>query len=592
MTKKGKKTADIIVDSLLNLDVKVVFGLPGDGINGVFEALRKKQKKIKFILVKHEESAAFMACAYAKYTGNLGVCVATSGPGAIHLLNGLYDAKLDNTPVLAITGSTYSDLIGSGYQQDVDLVQTFSDVARFNRMIMNPTHAKMVIDMACKSALSLKTVSHITIPIDVQEQKLDKPSGPKVLGHTTTTSIANYTKSSIPDKESVEKAAKILNSGRRVVILAGQGAIGAGSEIIELGKKLGAPIIKALLGKSVIAEDHPLNLGGLGMIGTEPASDAMRQSDTLLLVGTSFPYLEYLPRPGKARGVQIDINPEKIGTRYPVDVGLVGDSRHTLRELNSKIKTKPQQKFLRSKQKAMQKWDKTLKSRARESLPLKPQYIAHLISKELDEDAIVSVDSGTNTVWAARYVDIRKDMKFSLSGTLASMGCGLPYSIAAKIAHPKQQSVALVGDGGLTMLMGEFTTAVQYDLPITVIVFKNNTLGMIRWEQMAFMGNPEYGVEFSNVDYAKFAEACGGLGYSVESPEDAKKIIPKVLKNKKPTIVEVSVDPFEPPIPPKVDNEFVTNLTASFVKGQPYKDRIGLTMFRDQVHEILRKKSS
>lgn len=588
MTKKGKKTADIIVDTLCNWQVEVVFGLPGDGINGVFEALRKKKKKIKFVLVRHEESAAFMACAYAKYTGKLGVCVATSGPGAIHLLNGLYDAKLDNTPVLAITGSTYSDLMGSGYQQDVDLVKAFSDVAKFNEMIMNPPHSKMIMDMACRGALSSKTVSHVTIPIDVQEQELESVSGPKVLGHTTQAKY--FTENRIPDKKSIDDAAKILNSGKKIVILAGQGAIGANYELIALGEKLGAPIIKALLGKSVIPEDHPLNLGGLGMIGTEPASDAMSEADALLMIGTSFPYLEYLPKPGKAKGVQIDINPEKIGLRYPIDVGLIGDSQSTIKEIIPSVKKRSDRKFLKSKQNAMKRWNKKLKSKAREATPLKPQYIASLISKELEDDAIVSVDSGTNTVWAARYIDIRKGMKFSLSGTLASMACGLPYAIAGKIAYPKRQSVALVGDGGFTMLMGEFATAVQYNLPITVVVFKNNTLGMIRWEQMAFMGNPEYGVEFSDIDYARFAEVCGGVGYSVKSSEEAKRIIPKALKNGKPTVLEVVVDPFEPPIPPKVNIEFAKNLAESFVKGQPYKERIGLTLFRDQIHEILKKK--
>ncbi|NIP61523.1 MAG: pyruvate oxidase [Nitrosopumilaceae archaeon] len=588
MTKRGKKTADIIVDTLRNWNVEVVFGLPGDGINGVFEALRKKKKNLKFILVRHEESAAFMACAYAKYTGKLGVCVATSGPGAIHLLNGLYDAKLDNTPVLAITGSTYSDLMGSGYHQDVDLVKAFSNVAKFDEMIMNAPHSKMIMDMACRSALSSKTVSHVTIPIDVQEQELDSPSGSKMLEHTTHSD--HIMENRIPDKESTYQAAKILNSGKNIVILAGQGAIGAGEELIQLGEKLGAPIIKALLGKSVIPEDHPLNLGGLGMIGTEPASDAMSETDTLLLIGTSFPYLEYLPKPGKAKGVQIDINPEKLGIRYPIDVGLVGDSKSTIRELIPKIKKRTNQKFLKSKQKAMKEWNKKLQKRARKANPLKPQYVASLISKELKDNAIVSVDSGTNTVWAARYIDIKKGMKFSLSGTLASMACGLPYAIAGKIAYPKRQSVALVGDGGFTMLMGEFATAVQYNLPITVVVFKNNTLGMIRWEQMAFMGNPEYGVEFSDIDYARFAEVCGGVGYSVKSSEEAKRIIPKALKNEKPTILEVVVDPFEPPVPPKVNNEFAANLAKSFVKGQPYKERIGLTLFRDQIHEVLKKK--
>jgi pyruvate dehydrogenase (quinone) len=585
---EGLRTADIIVEGLLRWGVKVVFGLPGDGINGVIEALRRRQDTIKFILVRHEESAAFMACAYAKYTGNLGVCLATSGPGAIHLLTGLYDAKADGAPVLAITGNTYSDMMGTKYAQDVNLLQLFSDVSVYNNIINGPEHAESVIDIACRSALALRGVSHITIPIDTQERKLEgKYTRHNVGGHTAHL-LSPTTAARIPDMVLLEKAAEILNAGNKIVLLVGQGALNAGDEVIEVAKKLSAPVVKALLGKAVIPDDNPFNIGGLGLLGTEPASDAMAEADTLLMIGTSFPYVEYLPKPGKARGVQIDLFSERIGLRYPVEVGLVGDARLTLDKLLPLLHQKDG-KFLKSKQESMRKWNDLIHSSDPLAKPIKPQLIASAVSEELDDNAIISVDSGTNTIWAARYINIRKGMKFSLSGTLATMACGLSYAIAAQIAFPDRQSVAFVGDGGFTMLMGEFATAVKYNLPIKVIIIKNDILGMIRWEQLAFLGNPEYGVEFSPIDFVKFAEACGGKGYSIKEPHEIKKVMHEAMAQDVPTIIEAYVDPFEPPMPPKVDLNLVSKMAESFAKGEPYAKRIGLTIFRNQIHEILRK---
>ena len=477
---KNLKTAEIIAETLLDWGVDTIFGLPGDGINGFIEALRTRQDRIKFVLVKHEESAAFMACAYAKYTGKLGVCVSTSGPGAIHLLNGLYDAKLDNTPVVAITGRTYSDLMGSGYQQDVNQSQLFSDVAVYNNMIVAPEQAEMVVDIACRTALSSKGVSHFTIPVDIQEKVLEgKYSKHKVPGHTSDRLISFQV---IPaDKKTMEEAAEILNTGKRVVILVGQGALDAEKEVISVAEKLNAPIVKALLGKAAIPDNSQYNLGVLGMLGTEPATDAMNEADTLLMVGTSFPYIEYLPKPGQARGIQIDIKPEKIGLRYPVELGLLGDSKTILSALLPLLNKKQDDLFLKEKQKAMDKWisklrqfrisnktERDIAEKADSSATdigkpgIKPQIIASAVSEELEDNAIISVDSGTNTFWAARYINIKNGMKFSLSGTLASMACGLPYAIAAQIAYPERQCVAFVGDGGFMMLMAEFSTAVQY----------------------------------------------------------------------------------------------------------------------------------
>ncbi len=609
---ENMRTADIIVDALLDWNIDTIFGLPGDGINGFMEALRTRQDKIRFILVRHEESAAFMACAYSKYTGKLGACVATSGPGAIHLLNGLYDAKMDSTPVIAITGNTYSDLMGSSYQQDVNLLQLFSDVSVYNNMITAPEQAEMAVDIACRTAFAQRGVSHLTIPIDIQEKKLQgEYSRHKVPGHTSDTFVAAG--DVLPDSLLLEKAAEIINSGNKIVILVGQGALNASQEVISIAERTGAPVVKALLGKAVIPDNHPNSIGGIGMLGTEPAMDAMSEADTLLMVGTSFPYIEYLPKPGQARGIQIDIKAERIGLRYPIEVGLVGDSKKVLSALLPLLRDRTrkgsssgssdsdhheqyrqyeegqQNEFLRSKQQSMKEWTKLLDRQINQvdrKKPIKPQAIANAVSEELQDNAIISVDSGTNTIWGARFLNVREGMKFSVSGTLASMACGLPYAIAAQLAYPDRQCVAFVGDGGFTMLMSEFATAVQYNLPIKVVILKNNTLGMIRWEQMAFLGNPEFGVEFSPIDFAKIAEACGGIGYTIKEYDDIKPIMKKAMSDnttRKPTIIEAYIDPFEPPMPPKIEAEFVQNMAESFAKGQPYAKRIGLTLYRNKM---------
>ena len=604
---KNLKTSDIIAEALIDWNIDVVFGLPGDGINGFIEALRIRQNKIKFVLVRHEESASLMACAYAKYTGKIGVCVSTSGPGAIHLLNGLYDAKADNVPVVAITGSTFSDIMNSGFLQDIKLLQLFSDVASYNTMINVPEQAEMAVDLACRTALSRKGVSHINIPIDVQEKKLKgNYSRHKIPGHTSDI----FDSFALPDKRLIEKAANALNKGNKIVMLVGQGALHASQEVISVAEKLNAPIIKSLLGKAVAPDDHPLSLGGIGMLGTDPSSDAMKEADTLLMIGTSFPYMEYLPKPGQATGIQIDAKPERIGLRYPIEIGLVGDSKIVLSELLPLLNNRNSEnhynsnkenykkedifhtrlEFLQSMQKSMKKWNEIINEQSNQSdNPIKPQVIANAVSEELEDNAIVSVDSGNNTVWAARFLKMKSGMKFSVSGTLATMACGLPYAIAAKIAYPDRQSVAFVGDGGLTMLMGEFATAVQYKLPIKVIVLKNNLLGMIRWEQMAFLGNPEYAVEFTPIDYAKFAEACGGKGFTIKKTEEVNPIIKTAMKEEKddkvPTIIEAYIDPFELPLPPKINMEFPNKIAKSFERGQPYTKEIEKALSMDHIQE-------
>jgi pyruvate dehydrogenase (quinone) len=407
------KTGDIVAEALIDWKVDVVFGIPGDSINGFIEALRVRRDKIKFVLVRHEESAALMACAYAKYTGKLGVCTSIAGPGAIHLLNGLYDAKADNTPVIVITGGTSTDLMNSSFQQDVNLLNLFSDVAVYNSMIGSPRQAEMAVDIACRTAYVRKGVSHLNIPNDVQEQKLEGHySRHKVPGHTSDIFVGPIS----ADMLMIKKAAEILNNGKKIVMLVGQGALNASEEVIIAAQKLNAPIIKAMLGKAVVPDDHPYTLGGIGFLGTEPSSDAMTESDTLFMIGTSFPYIEYLPRPGQAVGIQIDIKPEKIGLRYPVKIGLIGDSKQVLSQLiplltdrrTTNVDNDPSLEFLKSKQQAMKKWNEILTEQSgRVDEPIKPQVIAAAVSEELDEDAIISVDSGINTCWAARFLKIK-----------------------------------------------------------------------------------------------------------------------------------------------------------------------------------------
>jgi pyruvate dehydrogenase (quinone) len=584
-------TADLLFDRLADWGVSIVFGMPGDGINGFVEALRQRQDRIRFIQVRHEEAAALMACGYAKFTRRLGVCLATSGPGAIHLLNGLYDAKLDGAPVLAITGQTYHDLIGTRYQQEVDLLSLFKDVAGYNQQVLSSGHVQALVDAGCRHALASKSVAHLNCAVDLQEQKLseDEQSVKKVEGHTSAAWIAPIV---VPREEDLRLAALLLNEGRKTVILAGQGALGAVEELEQFAERLGAPIIKPLLGKAVVPDDSPYTTGGIGLLGTLPSELAMEECDTLLLAGTSFPYIEYYPKPGQARAVQIDKDPTRIGLRYPVDVGLTGDAKATLQALLPLLKMREDRSFLDLARQRMGEWKELLLTRAtREEVPLKPQVVAAHLSDLLEEDAILSTDSGTVTSWAAQHIQIKRGQQFSCSGTLATMAPGLPYAIAAQLAYPDRQCVAFVGDGGFTMLMGEFVTAVKYGLPITVVIVKNNTLGMIKWEQMVFLGNPEYGVELQPIDFVKFAEACGGRGFRCETPEEVPEALKAALSSNQPSLVEAIVDPFEPPMPPKVSLKQTLNMAEALARGQPNRGRIALTLFRNKVNDFKGKRN-
>jgi pyruvate dehydrogenase (quinone)/pyruvate oxidase len=583
----ARSAAEILVDTIHAWGVEVVFGIPGDGINGIMEALRKRQDKIRFVQVRHEEAAAFMACGYAKWTGKLGCCLATSGPGGIHLLNGLYDAKLDGAPVLAITGLQFHDLVHTYTQQDVELDKLFIDVAKYNSRIMSAAHTENVVALACRTALAYRGVAHVTIPVDVQEQTLkeDEPSKRNVPHHVADLMAEG---AHMPSEAQLRIAADILGRGKRVCILAGRGALGAARELEAIADLLGAPIAKALLGKGAVSDDSRFSTGGVGLLGTRPSQEALESCDTLLIVGSSFPYIEFYPKPDKARAVQIDLDPQRIGLRYPIDAALVGDSIRVLRALMPLLRRNEDGSFLEKAQAGMKEWQTLMTERGtRRDKPMKPQVVAHELAACLNDDAIIATDSGTITTWVARHVPIIRDRMFSCSGNLATMACGLPYAVAAAIAHPGRQIVAFVGDGGFTMLMGEFATCVKYGLDVKVIVVKNNTLGQIKWEQMVFLGNPEYGCELHPIDFAAFARACGGVGFTVEDPAICGDVLRTALATQGPVLIEAVVDPNEPPMPPKATLAQAAKLGEALLRGTPNRAKIAWTVASDTVRELV-----
>jgi len=582
-----KTVADLMIERLIDWGVDTIFGLPGDGINGIFEALRTHKDKIRFIQVRHEEAAAFAACGYAKYTGRLGVCLATSGPGGIHLLNGLYDAKCDGQPVLAITGHTFHDLIGMHYQQDVDLDKLFIDVAAFNQRVMGPAHVVNVVDEAIKTSLAYRTVSHITIPKDIQDWTSSKEdrSSANVPMHSSGVYAESHP---VPPRAALESAAQVINKGSRVAILAGRGCLNAREEILELAKTVAGPIVKPLLGKAVVPDRNPYTTGGIGLLGTSPSQDALRECDTLIVAGSSFPYMEFYPKPGKAKTVQIDISATRIGLRHQADIGLVGDCGAVLRALLPLLKRKKDQDFLKKSQKRMASWNKLMEERGtRPDMPMKPQVVVHQLNKLLTDDAIVSSDSGTIATWSARYIEMRGSMQFSLSGTLATMANGLPYSIGAAVAYPDRQVVCIVGDGGLTMLMGEIATLVKYNLNVKVIVIKNNVLGMIKWEQIAQEGNPQFGVQLQPIDFAGLAVNCGAAGFTIERPGDAESILRKALAHPGPAVIQAVVDPNEPPMPGQISTDQAIKFAEALLRGQKDAWKIIKTVMEDKIREVV-----
>jgi pyruvate dehydrogenase (quinone) len=557
-------TAEILVDTLIAWDVRVIFGLPGDGINGIMEALRTRQDKIRFVQVRHEESAAFMATAYAKWTGKLGVCLATSGPGGTHLLTGLYDAKLDQAPVLAITGMQFHDLIETFTQQDVDLTRVFNDVTVFNTQVTDAAHMESVAGLACRSALAGRGVSHLSIASDVQEQTAAKRSRRNLPEHTPERWFEG---SKLPDDAQLALAADILNTASKVAILVGRGALHAKAELERTADLLAAPMAKALLGKAVLPDDHPHVMGGIGILGSLASQEIMEECEALLIVGSTFPYIEYYPKPGKARGVQIDRNAQRIGLRHPVEAGLVGDAAITLRLLNERLRPKEDRSFLENAQQSVRRWRKMMaEAESRGDVPLKPQRVVKAFGDRMPANAILATDSGQNTELAARHIDIKAGQDFAVSGSLASMACGLPYAIAGGIAFPGRPVFAVVGDGGLAMQLGEFSTAVRYRIPLKLLVIKNNMLNQIAWEQMMFLGNPQFACELQPIDFAMAAQAMGGIGYSVTRPEEIEGVLDAAFAAEGPVIIEAVVDAYEPMLPPRMPDEYRKNMRTALQK--------------------------
>jgi pyruvate dehydrogenase (quinone)/pyruvate decarboxylase len=542
-------TADIVVETLIAWGATHAFGVVGDGINSVIEALRKRRDRIRYIGVRHEEAAAFMASGFAKHTGRLGVCVGTTGPGAVHLLNGLYDAYFDGAPVVAVTGMTFHDLIGVRYQQGVDTTKLMQDIALYNVQVTGPEHAILVANRACRAALGERGVAHLAICKDVQMMK--RSADKRSMRNPGARTSSSWTPA-LPaaTAEQLRAAAEVLNAGSRVAILAGQGALGARDEVTRLADILGAPVAKALLGKAVLPDDSPFTTGGIGDLGTAPSSWAMKSCDTVLILGSTMPWEEYYPAPGQARGVQVDLKPDRLGLRYPVEVGLTGDVKATLAGLLPLLHRNANRDFLHEAQRRMADWNALLENVASTSrVPLRPQMVLRTLSDLIADDAMISLDCGANTHFAARMIRLRANQHLTGTGMLASMAPGVSFAIAAQLAYPRRQSVAVVGDGGFAMLMAELTTAVSNDLPIKIILLNNGSLAEVKFEQRE-IGNEEYGCALAPIDFVAFARACGAEGFRCSRPEEVRPAIQAALSSPKASLVEAIVDADEKPAKP------------------------------------------
>ena len=546
-----RSTADIVVETLVTWGVTHVFGIVGDGINPIIEALRKRQDRIVFVGVRHEESAAFMATSFAKHTGRLGVCLATTGPGAAHTVNGLYDAKNDNAPVLVLTGSTFHDLGGLHFMQGLDTVKLMEDVALFNETVSGPQHALLIVNRACRAALAGRGVAHLTIAKDVQAMKLgaDKPS---TENHGGRTSSAWLPPQGAPPADQLRAAADVLNAGQRIAILAGAGCLTARTELRRVADLLGAPVAKAYLGKALLADDDPLTTGGIGHLGTEPSSWIMRSCDTVLILGSMMPWIDYYPKPGQARGVQVDAKADHIGIKYPVEIGLTGDMRATLSALLPLLRRPAGRAFLTDAQRRMQDWNGRLVQVAatQRSARLRPQTACRALGERAPARTVFSLDTGANTHFAARMIAIREGQAWSGSGTMASMASGLPYAIGAAFAFPDRPSIAVVGDGGFAMLMAELSTAVLHRRNVKVMVLNNDTLGEVKFEQRG-LGYPEYGCALGHIDFAAFAEAVGARGLRADSVATLGPAMDAWLAEPGVAVLDVQVDGEEEPKKPE-----------------------------------------
>jgi pyruvate dehydrogenase (quinone) len=585
----GRIASEALIERLADWGVDTVFGLPGDGINGIMEGLRRHQDRVRFVLVHHEEAAAFMATAHAKATGRIGVCLATSGPGGIHLLNGLYDAKLDHMPVLAITGMQETSVLGTGYQQEVNLDKLYADVAEYDQMIYNPAQLPSVVDNAVRTAYARRGVAHLTVPNDIQVADADADPWQHVApARPPSTAPVMLHAPGRPTDEDLQRIADLLNEGEKIAILAGAGALHAREELLTLAEAIAAPIVKTLSGKAAVPDDSPYTTGGIGLLGTRPSEELMEQIDTLLMVGTNFPYTKHLPEPGKVRIAQIEADPARAGSRIATEAPVIGDARLALQGLLPLLKQRTDTSFLEKCQGQMRKWRENMAALADPARdPIAPQYVVSVLDELAADDAVLTCDSGTIATWAARHWDVRAGREFFLSGNLATMAPGLPYAIGIQHAFPGRQVIGYVGDGGFAMLMAEFLTAIKHDLPVKIVINNNNSLGQILWEQMV-LGYPEHGVRHPEpfVDYASLASANGALGIKVERPGHVRSAIEQALAQRGPALVDVNVNPDEPPLPGKVEYQQAKKFAQAFLRGQPRKATIATTLFRDKIEQL------
>jgi pyruvate dehydrogenase (quinone) len=553
--------SDYLVQRLYDWGIRRIFGYPGDGINGVMGALNRCGGRIKFVQVRHEEDAAFMATGHAKFTGEVGVCIATSGPGAIHLLNGLYDARLDRQPVLAIVGQQSSVALGADFQQEVDLISLFKDVAgEYVHMASNAAVIRQLVDRSLRIAKSERTVTCIILPNDVQEMPaMERP--PREHG-CSFTGIGYTAPRILPTDDQLRQAAAVLNAGKRVAILVGDGARDAAAEVIEASDLLGAGIAKALLGKDVLPDDLPFVVGPIGLLGTKPSWDMMAECDTLFMIGSGFPYAEFLPKEGQARGVQIDIDARMLSLRYPMEVALQGDSKETLKALIPLLLPKEDRSWRLKIEKNMAEWWKVLEARAHhDAHPINPQRIFWELSPRLPDNCIVTCDSGSTASWYARDLKFRAGMRGSLSGRLATMCPGVPYATAAKFAYPDRVVIAISGDGAMQMLGNDgLLTIAKYwkewaDPRLIVCVLKNKDLNQVTWEQRVFNGDPKYvaSQEIPGMKYAEYAKLLGLDGIEIERPEDIGAAWDMALKAQRPFVIDAPADPNVPPLPPHIN---------------------------------------
>ncbi|GAC1391119.1 MAG: thiamine pyrophosphate-requiring protein [Ktedonobacteraceae bacterium] len=591
----SEKVSDFLLKRLSTWGIKRIFGFPGDGILGILGALGRHQDLFEFVQVRHEEMAAFMASAHAKYTGEVGVCMATSGPGATHLITGLYDAKMDHQPVVAIVGQSARTAMGGDYQQEIDLISLFKDVAgEYVHMCTDASQMRQLVDRAVRIAIAERTVTCIIMPKDVQD--LDAVEQPAHVHNTVHTGIGYSYPHITPNQKDLQKAADILNAGQKVAILIGYGAMDAGDEVAQVADLLGCGVAKALLGKAALPDDLPFVTGGLGLLGTTPSWNMMMNCDTLLMVGSNFPYSEFLPKEGQARGIQIDIDGSLLGMRYPMELNLIGDSVQSLRALLPLLKRKTDRSWREKIESDIRDWWGDVEGRAKQSAdPINPELVAWELSSRLPENCILSADSGTTANWYGRDIKMRKGMKGAVSGSLASMGAAVPYAIAGKFAYPERTVVCLTGDGAMQMNgLNEMITVSKYwqtwsNPHLVFIVFNNRDLNQVTWEMRIEGGDPRLPMTQSIPDfpYATFADSIGLKGIRVDKPENVGSALAEALAASRPVVLDIYTDPNVPTLPPYITFKEAKNFSTALLKGDPEEGSIIVESIKGVVEGIL-----